>query len=110
LAYSFWGYIYLSDIEKKGGSVMDLWDAICKVGFPIVVAIYLLARLEPKVDKMGRNINEVNHSILTLIEVVRTDVENTKGNTEATNQFKESVDGLRSEIRRFNNGNGKRKD
>lgn len=87
---------------------MDIWDAICQVGFPIVVAIYLLARLEPKVDAMGKHVDSVNSSILMLIEVVKDDVANTKSNADATKDFTKAIEDLKTEIRRFNNGNNKK--
>jgi len=87
---------------------MDIWDAVCKVGFPIAVAIYLLVRLEPKVDSMGKHVDDVNHTILALIDVVKEDVDNTKKNAEATKDFTHAIEELRTEIRRFNNGNNKK--
>ena len=87
---------------------MDIWDAICQVGFPIAVATYLLMRLEPKVDKMSKRMSDVDHTILSLIDVVKEDVSNTKSNADATKEFTRAIEELKTEIRRFNNGNNKR--
>lgn len=87
---------------------MEAWtDVICNVGFPIAVAMYLLIRLEPKVDKMDKSVNQVNTTIVEMIKVVQSDVANTNKNTDAVKDFTKSIDDLKQEIRRFNNGNRK---
>lgn len=87
---------------------MEAWtDVICNVGFPIAVAMYLLIRLEPKVDKMDKSVNQVNTTIVEMIKVVQSDVANTNKNTDAVKNFTKSIDDLKQEIRRFNNGNRK---
>jgi septal ring factor EnvC (AmiA/AmiB activator) len=83
-------------------------DVICNVGFPIAVAVYLLMRLEPKVDQMNKNVKQSENAILSLVEIVKQDVTNTNKNTDAVKDFTKSIDDLKHEIRRFNNGSNQR--
>jgi len=57
---------------------------IPSVGFPIVVAVFVLIRLEPKIEKLVKAITE-------LIPIVKQDSENTKDMKEALTEFRVEV-------------------
>ncbi|MCK4446879.1 MAG: YvrJ family protein [Candidatus Marinimicrobia bacterium] len=61
---------------------------IPQVGFPIVVAAYILIRIEPKLSKLIE-------AITTLIPIVKEDSGNTK-------DVKEAISDLRVEISKIN--------
>lgn len=43
--------------------VTDLYNAIGNVGFPIVIAIYLLIRFEKKIDVLKQSIDQLGQAI-----------------------------------------------
>ena len=65
-----------------------LFKWIPSVGFPIVVAVYVLVRIEPR-------LNALNTIINTLIPIIQQDSDNTKG-------VKDAIESLRLEIARLN--------
>jgi len=44
----------------------EIYAHIANLGFPIVVSIYLLVRVENKLDGLTRSINELTKTIATL--------------------------------------------
>lgn len=42
----------------------DLFSYVANLGFPIVVSVYLLVRLEGKMDNLTESINRLSSSIL----------------------------------------------
>lgn len=67
----------------------EVLQAISTVGFPIAVAVYLLVRIEPR-------INALTDCVKDLTMIVGTDSANTKG-------VKDAIDKLTVEIVRMNN-------
>ncbi|WP_053954674.1 YvrJ family protein [Inediibacterium massiliense] len=54
-------------MNKKGGLVMEeLMSIIANVGFPIGVSVYLLVRIEGKIDDLSKSIKELDHTIENL--------------------------------------------
>jgi len=72
-----------------------LFKWIPQVGFPIVVAIYVLVRIEPRLNKLTETINISIETINKLIPIVQQDTENTKG-------VKDAISELRLEIAKMN--------
>lgn len=66
----------------------EILKAISNVGFPIAVAVFVLIRIEPKLDKLIKVIGD-------LVPVVENDSENTKG-------VKEAITDLKIEIGKLN--------
>jgi len=66
----------------------ELLNAISNVGFPIAVAVYILIRIEPRLNKLAEAINK-------LIPIVEADGTNTK-------DVKDAINDLRIEISRIN--------
>ena len=66
----------------------ELLNAISNVGFPIAVAVYILIRIEPRLNKLADAINK-------LIPIIKEDSGNTKG-------VKSAIDDLRLEIAKLN--------
>ena len=58
----------------------ELLNAISNVGFPIAVAVYVLTRIEPRLNKLTDAINK-------LIPIVKEDGTNTKDVKEAINNL-----------------------
>jgi len=56
-------------IFYKGGVPMldDLAPVIANLGFPIVVALYLLMRVEKKLDELGSSMAEIVKAISKLL-------------------------------------------
>lgn len=77
----------------------DLLQAVSTVGFPIVVAIYLLIRIEPKIIALTSCVEK-------LTAVVEQDAQNTKENRDAIREFTDAIKELKYEIRRSSNGTG----
>lgn len=48
----------------------ELFDAVSQVGFPIVVALLLLVRVESKMEKLGEKIDVLNDSIGKLTTII----------------------------------------
>ncbi|MGI6129136.1 MAG: YvrJ family protein [bacterium] len=44
----------------------DLWAQIANLGFPVVVTLYLLIRMEAKLDELTKSIADLAQSINTL--------------------------------------------
>ena len=44
----------------------DLWAQIANLGFPVVVTLYLLVRMEAKLDELTKSIAALAQSISTL--------------------------------------------
>ena len=65
-----------------------LFKWIPSVGFPIAVAIYVLVRQEPKLDKLTKAVTE-------LVPLVKQETENSK-------DIKESLADFRVEVSRIN--------
>ncbi len=59
----------------------ELLNAISSVGFPIVVAVYILMRIEPRLNKLADAINK-------LIPIIKEDSGNTKDVKEAIGELK----------------------
>jgi hypothetical protein len=43
----------------EGGKTMDLFSMISEVSFPILVSIYLLYRMETKLDQLTKSIQDL---------------------------------------------------
>lgn len=55
---------YVTHIKKRGGTKMnEVFAGIANLGFPIVVSIYLLVRVEGKLDSLTNSINELAKAI-----------------------------------------------
>jgi hypothetical protein len=50
--------------------VKELFDAISQVGFPIVVALLLLIRVESKMEQLGKKIDLLNDTLIQLNAVI----------------------------------------
>lgn len=65
--FSFFGAVLLNFRQKpgrKGGEIMeDLWFQVGNVGFPMAVAIYLLVRVEKKLDDLTVAINSLGETL-----------------------------------------------
>ena len=59
----------------------ELLKAISQVGYPIVVAIYVLIRIEPRLNKLS-------DGIIKLIPIIKEDSENTKDVKNAIGELK----------------------
>ena len=66
----------------------ELLDAISNVGFPIAVAVYILIRIEPRLNKLADAINK-------LVPIIKEDSGNTK-------DVKEAIGDLKLEIAKLN--------
>lgn len=66
----------------------ELLNAISNVGFPIAVAVYILIRIEPRLNKLADLINK-------LIPIIKEDSGNTK-------EVKEAIGELKVEIAKLN--------
>lgn len=59
----------------------ELLNAISNVGFPIAVAVYILIRIEPRLNKLS-------DGVLKLIPIIEEDTANTKEVKTAINCLK----------------------
>ena len=59
----------------------ELLDAISNVGFPIAVAVYILIRIEPRLNKLADAINK-------LVPIIKEDSGNTKDVKDAIGELK----------------------
>ncbi|MDY0255866.1 YvrJ family protein [Gudongella oleilytica] len=41
----------------------DIYSSIANLGFPIVISVYLLVRIEGKLDQLTKSINELAQAI-----------------------------------------------
>lgn len=48
----------------------ELFDAVSQVGFPIVVALLLLIRVESKMESLGKKIDMLNDAIIQLNTII----------------------------------------
>jgi hypothetical protein len=46
-------------LSIEGGKAMDLFSMISEVSFPILVSIYLLYRMETKLDQLTKSIQDL---------------------------------------------------
>lgn len=44
----------------------DIFTNIANFGFSVVISIYLLVRMESKIDELTKSINELNKSIIQM--------------------------------------------
>lgn len=44
----------------------DIFTNISNFGFSVVVSVYLLVRMESKIDELTKSINELNKSIIQM--------------------------------------------
>ena len=72
-----------------------LFKWVSQVGFPILVAIYLLVRIEPRINALTTCVQE-------LVSVVRSDSENTKEMKNAITNFTVGINDLKHEISKIN--------
>jgi len=72
-----------------------LFKWIPTIGFPITVAIYILVRIEPRLNKLNETINKSIEIINKIIPIIQQDTENTK-------DVKNAIDNLRLEIAKMN--------
>ncbi len=75
-------------IKKELIKIKEILEAISSVGFPIVVAVFVLIRIEPRLNKLAEAINK-------LIPIIKEDSINTK-------DVKEAIGGLKLEIAKLN--------
>ncbi len=54
----------------EGKFVKEIFDAIAQVGFPIVVSILLLVRIESKMEKVGEKMEVLNDTIIKLTTII----------------------------------------
>ena len=75
---------------KQGDDVMEeiLFKWIPQVGFPIIVAVYVLIRIEPRLNKLSE-------AILKLVPIIEEDSSNTK-------DVKSAITCLKVEIAKIN--------
>jgi len=52
--------------RSKRAVEMDISNFIASVGFPITLSMYLLVRIEGKLQTLTESINELSRNILTL--------------------------------------------
>lgn len=48
----------------------EIFEAISQVGFPIVISVLLLVRVESKLEKLGGYINTLNDTIIKLTTII----------------------------------------
>ena len=51
-------------------AIKEIFDAIAQVGFPIVVSILLLVRIEAKMEKVGEKMDMLNETITKLSTII----------------------------------------
>ena len=64
--YSFFCcvFVYITVQLKKGGVFMDeLFKGLIEQSFPVVISVYLLVRLEAKLDTLEKTIGALNIQI-----------------------------------------------
>ena len=52
-----------NNLNIKGGKMEELFNYISNLGFPIVLSIFLLARIESKLEKLSKAIDELTSVI-----------------------------------------------
>ena len=78
----------------------EILDAISSVGFPIAVAVFILIRIEPRLNKLSENITKSIEIINEIIPIVQQDTDNTR-------DVKDAINSLRVEIAKLNGGSKK---
>ena len=78
----------------------EILDAISSVGFPIAVAVFILIRIEPRLNKLSENIIKSIEIINEIIPIVQQDTDNTR-------DVKDAINSLRVEIAKLNGGSKK---
>ena len=78
----------------------ELLGAISNVGFPIAVAVFILIRIEPRLNKLSDNIKDSIVMINKVIPIIQQDSDNTR-------DVKDAINGLRVEIAKLNGGSKK---
>lgn len=53
----------MQNVRKGRRVMMEVFNQISNFGFPIVLSIYLLVRVEGKLEKLTDSINELSKSI-----------------------------------------------
>ena len=57
-------FVYVTVQLKKGGVFLDeLFKGLVEQSFPVVVSVYLLVRLEAKLDMLEKTISALNNQI-----------------------------------------------
>ncbi|MEX0595304.1 MAG: YvrJ family protein [Candidatus Paceibacterota bacterium] len=75
----------------------EFLDAISNVGFPIAVAIFILIRIEPRLNKLSENITKSIEIINKIIPIIQQDADNQR-------DTKDAINALRLEIAKMNGG------
>ena len=78
----------------------ELLGAISNVGFPIAVAVFILIRIEPRLNKLSDNIKDSIVMINKVIPIIQQDTDNTR-------DVKDAINSLRVEIAKLNGGSKK---
>ena len=52
-----------------GDKMEELFTSITNLGFPIVLSMFLLMRIETKLDKLSEAINELNKTIVSMSDI-----------------------------------------
>ena len=68
---------------------------VSQVGFPIVVAGYVLIRIEPRLNKLNDTIKDSIAMINEIIPIIQQDTDNTR-------DVKDAINALRIEIAKIN--------
>ncbi len=55
--------IYLINIGEGGVKMEDIYSSVANLGFPIVLSIYLLVRIEGKLNQLSESIMELSKTI-----------------------------------------------
>ena len=50
-------------LSKGGDDMEDIYSSVANLGFPIVISVYLLVRIEGKLDELTKSITELAHAI-----------------------------------------------
>ena len=60
-------YLYLR--KEVGDNMEELFTSITNLGFPIVLSMFLLMRIETKLDKLSEAINDLNKTIVSMSDI-----------------------------------------
>jgi len=52
-----------SALRERRHSMEELFSQVANLGFPIIVSIYLLVRVEAKLDELTKSIHELSSAI-----------------------------------------------
>ena len=63
-------YLISHDKPITKRTMKEIFDGIAQIGFPIVVSILLLVRVESKMELLGKRINELNDTIVKLSTII----------------------------------------